>query len=176
MKKRALKTAVIAFEVIALLIAIAAAAVIFLSWRLGQGPVELGLLKPSAEFAIERRLPKGYEAKIGGIGFISAGSVFEGCTFFDSFAAVSASGILTEAETRFTSCVFHVFTDGDAILVAEGDNGFIVFDGFIVIVSTAILARSTQCPRIAVFTRNAIIIGAIIVCSTIILIQTTKVD
>jgi hypothetical protein len=67
MKKRALKTAVIAFEVIALLIAIAAAAVIFLSWRLGQGPVELGLLKPSAEFAIERRLPKGYEAKIGGI-------------------------------------------------------------------------------------------------------------
>lgn len=67
MKKRALKTAVIAFEVIALLIAAAAAAVIFLSWRLGQGPVELGLLKPSVEFAIERRLPDGYNVKIRGI-------------------------------------------------------------------------------------------------------------
>ncbi len=52
MKKRALKTAVIAFEVVALAIAIAAAAIIFLSWRLGQGPVRLDILKPSVEFAI----------------------------------------------------------------------------------------------------------------------------
>ena len=64
MKKRALKTAVIAFEVIALAIAVAAAALIFLSWRLGQGPVGLDILKPSVEFAIEGRLPQGYDLKI----------------------------------------------------------------------------------------------------------------
>ncbi len=72
MKKRALKTAVLAFEVIALLIAIAAAAVIFLSWRLTQGPVELYILKPSVEFAIERRLPRGYDAAIDSIELRSA--------------------------------------------------------------------------------------------------------
>ncbi|PQA88994.1 YhdP family protein [Hyphococcus luteus] len=64
MKKRALRSAVLAFEVLALVIAIAAAAVIFLSWRLAQGPVALDLLKPSVEFAIERRLPPGYDAVI----------------------------------------------------------------------------------------------------------------
>ena len=67
MKKRALKSAVIALEVIALAIAIAAAALIFLTWRLGQGPVMLDLFKPSVEFAVERRLPKGYDAKLGEI-------------------------------------------------------------------------------------------------------------
>ena len=67
MKKRALKSAVIALEVIALVIAIAAAALIFLTWRLGQGPVFLNIFKPSFEFAIERRLPKGYDAKLGEI-------------------------------------------------------------------------------------------------------------
>lgn len=64
MKKRALKSAVLAFEVIALAIATIAAAIIFLSWRLGQGPVGLDILRPSVEFAIERHLPQGYEAKI----------------------------------------------------------------------------------------------------------------
>lgn len=67
MKKRALKTAVIALEVVAILGAIVAAALIFLYWRLGQGPVSLDLFRPSVEFAIERRLPKGYDAKIGDI-------------------------------------------------------------------------------------------------------------
>ncbi len=67
MKKRALKTAVIALEVIAIALAFAAASLIFLSWRLGQGSVSLHLFKPSVEFAIERRLPKGYDARIGDI-------------------------------------------------------------------------------------------------------------
>ncbi|MAW81036.1 MAG: hypothetical protein CMI63_12430 [Parvularcula sp.] len=67
MKKRALKTAIITLEVIAIALAGAAAAFIFLSWRLGQGPVSLDLFKPSVEFAIERRLPKGYDARIGDI-------------------------------------------------------------------------------------------------------------
>ena len=67
MKKRALKTAVIAFEVIAVAIAISAAALFYLHWRLGQGPVSLHLLRPSVEFAIERRLPEGYDARVGAI-------------------------------------------------------------------------------------------------------------
>lgn len=67
MKKRALKTAVIAFEVAAVAIAILAAALFYLYWRLGQDPVSLDLLRPSVEFAIERRLPEGYDAKVGAI-------------------------------------------------------------------------------------------------------------
>lgn len=74
MKKRALKTAVIAFEVVALVIAAAAAAVIFMSWRLSQGPVELDLLRPSVVFAIERSLPQGYDARIGSIELRRAGT------------------------------------------------------------------------------------------------------
>jgi len=64
MKKRALKTALIAIEVIAILMAIAAALVAFLYWRIGQGPVSLELFRPSVEYAIERRLPPGYDAVI----------------------------------------------------------------------------------------------------------------
>lgn len=67
MKKRALKTAIIAIEAIAIAIAVAAAALIFLYWRLGQGPAPLGLFRPSVEFAIEQRLPAGFDAKVGPI-------------------------------------------------------------------------------------------------------------
>lgn len=67
MKSKALKTAVLAIEVVALTIAIAAAALVFLYWRMGQGPVSLGLFRSSAETAIERRLPAGYDARITSI-------------------------------------------------------------------------------------------------------------
>ncbi len=67
MKTRALKTAIIAIEVIAIGMAITAAAVVFLFWRIGQDPVSLNLLRPSIEYAIEGRLPRGYDAKIAAI-------------------------------------------------------------------------------------------------------------
>ncbi|GJL91510.1 DUF3971 domain-containing protein [Hyphococcus sp.] len=67
MKKRALKTAILAIEVFAIAVAAAAAAIAFLHWRLGQGPVELTIFRPSAEFAIERQWPQGYQASVGAI-------------------------------------------------------------------------------------------------------------
>lgn len=67
MKKRAASAAIILVEILAVLIAVAAASAAFLYWRLGQGPLSVNLFKPSVEFAIERRLPEGYEADIGGI-------------------------------------------------------------------------------------------------------------
>ena len=67
MKKRAASTALIILEVFAILIAVAAASAAFFYWRLDQGPLSISLFKPSVEFAVERRLPQGYEAEIGGL-------------------------------------------------------------------------------------------------------------
>lgn len=67
MKKRAVKAAVLAIEVIAIAIAVFAASIAFLYWRLEQGPVNLSLFKPSAEFAIQRQWPTGYRASIGAV-------------------------------------------------------------------------------------------------------------
>ena len=64
MKKRALRTVVIAIEVVAIAIALVAAVLIFTYWRLGEGPISLGLFRPSVEFAIEQRLPKDYSATL----------------------------------------------------------------------------------------------------------------
>lgn len=64
MKQRAVKAVVIALELCAILIAVFCAGGIFLYWRLGQGPVSLDLFKSSVEYAIERRLPSGFDANI----------------------------------------------------------------------------------------------------------------
>ena len=60
MKKTAAKAGLIFLEAVAILIAVFAAGAAFLYWRLEQGPVSLGILKPSVELAAERRLPAGY--------------------------------------------------------------------------------------------------------------------
>ncbi|WDI31996.1 DUF3971 domain-containing protein [Hyphococcus flavus] len=67
MKKKAFKTAVLIVEIAALAIAIAAAALVYVYWRSGQGPVSLNLFRSSAELAIERRLPSGFDARIESI-------------------------------------------------------------------------------------------------------------
>ena len=65
MKKRAVKAAVLLIEIAAIGVAVAAAGAAYLFLRLQHGPVGLNAFKPSAAFAIERRLPKGYDAAIG---------------------------------------------------------------------------------------------------------------
>ncbi|WP_425407859.1 AsmA-like C-terminal domain-containing protein [Hyphococcus sp.] len=67
MKKKAVKTAVVFIEVVALVIAIAAASIFYLYWRTGQGPASLDLFAPSVEGAIENQLPEGYDADIQSI-------------------------------------------------------------------------------------------------------------
>ncbi len=67
MTSRALKAGLIVVQIAALAIAIGAAALVFLYWRMGQAPVSLGLFRPSVEAAIERRLPDGYQASIEAI-------------------------------------------------------------------------------------------------------------
>ncbi|MEZ5892836.1 MAG: DUF3971 domain-containing protein [Parvularculaceae bacterium] len=67
MKQRALKTAILAVEVAAIVLAFAAALASLLIWRLGQGPVPLTVFRPSAEASIERSFPKGYHASVAGI-------------------------------------------------------------------------------------------------------------
>jgi hypothetical protein len=62
---RARKALVVALEIAGVALAVAAAAFGFLVWRLHQGPVSLALFKRSAEFAIERTLGKGRDARIG---------------------------------------------------------------------------------------------------------------
>ncbi len=64
MKKRAIKSAVIVIEVIAVAVAIIAAALFFLFWRVGEKPLSLDLLRPSIELAIKANLPPGYDARI----------------------------------------------------------------------------------------------------------------
>ena len=67
MKKRAFKAALLFVEITAIAAAVFAAIAAYLYMRLQQGPVSLGAFKQSAAFAIERRLPQGYDAKIGGL-------------------------------------------------------------------------------------------------------------
>ena len=67
MKKRAAKTALILFEVIAILIGVVGAGAAFLYWRLDSGPVSLNIFKSSAQIAIERRLPVGYAVTINDV-------------------------------------------------------------------------------------------------------------
>ncbi|MEX6633615.1 YhdP family protein [Hyphococcus lacteus] len=72
MKKRALRTAIIFFEVIAIAIAILAAGLFFLYWRLGQGPVSLDVFKRSIEYTIEQRSPDDFDAQISSIELLRA--------------------------------------------------------------------------------------------------------
>ena len=74
MKRRAAKISILAIEVIAVLLAVAAATIALLIWRLQHGPVSLSLFKASAEFAIERNLPEGFDATIGAIALARDGN------------------------------------------------------------------------------------------------------
>lgn len=67
MKQRALKSAILAAEVAAVVVALFAALVFALMWRLAQGPMPLTMFRASAESAIERGFPKGYDARIANI-------------------------------------------------------------------------------------------------------------
>ena len=73
MKKRAAKTALILFEVFAILVGVAGAGAAFLYWRLESGPVSLNIFRPSAEIAIKRRLPVGYDVTIDDVVLRRAG-------------------------------------------------------------------------------------------------------
>ena len=57
-------------EIAAIAVAVFAASAAYLYVRLQQGPVSLGAFRQSAAFAIERRLPKGYDATVGAIELI----------------------------------------------------------------------------------------------------------
>ncbi len=76
MKKRAVKAAVLLIEIAAICVAVFAAGAAYLFVRLQQGPVALGAFKPSAAFAIERRLPKGYDVAIGEIDIVKNEDLF----------------------------------------------------------------------------------------------------
>lgn len=76
MKKRAAKAAVLLIEIFAIGVAVFAAGAAYLFIRLQQGPVALGAFNASAVFAIERRLPKGYDAAIGEIDIVKNENLF----------------------------------------------------------------------------------------------------
>ncbi|MGE0407750.1 MAG: AsmA-like C-terminal domain-containing protein [Amphiplicatus sp.] len=63
--RRARRAGLIALEIAGVLIAVAAGLAGFLYWRLQAGPLSLGVFRESAEFAVERALPPGYEVAIG---------------------------------------------------------------------------------------------------------------
>lgn len=67
MRKGAAKAGLFFLEAIAILLAVFAAGAAFLYWRLEQGPVTLDILGPSAERAVERRLPADYQCDIARI-------------------------------------------------------------------------------------------------------------
>ncbi len=67
MKKRAAKAGLIFLEVAAIVIAVVAAGVVFLFWRVERAPVSLAMFKPSLEYTVSRRLPKDYRCDIGSI-------------------------------------------------------------------------------------------------------------
>lgn len=90
MKKRAAKAAVLIVEVIAIGVAVFAAGAAYMFVRLQQGPVGLGVFKPSAVFAIERNLPKGYDAAIGEIDIVKNGDLF--CLRIKDLAVIDAVG------------------------------------------------------------------------------------
>lgn len=67
MRHGAAKAGLIFLEAAAVLLAVFAAGAAFLYWRLERGPISLDILKPSAEFAVERRLPANYQCDIATI-------------------------------------------------------------------------------------------------------------
>ena len=70
MKTQAARVAVLFIEITAIFVAVLAACAAYLVIRLQHGPVSLDSFRQSAAFAIERRLPKGYDATIGGLDLI----------------------------------------------------------------------------------------------------------
>ncbi|MEZ5981964.1 MAG: AsmA-like C-terminal domain-containing protein [Parvularculaceae bacterium] len=63
-RSRAARIGLIAFEVVGVLIAVAAASAGLLYWRLQSGPLPLTFFEQSAEFAASRALPRGYSVDI----------------------------------------------------------------------------------------------------------------
>lgn len=61
----AAKAGLLALEVLGVALAAVAAAAGYLAWRIQSGPVSVSLFRDSAEFAVERVLPKGHRAVIG---------------------------------------------------------------------------------------------------------------
>ncbi len=115
MKKRAAKTALIVVEIIAILIAVAAAGAVFLFWRLDSGPVPLNVFKPSIVFAIERRLPEGYAVEIAGVDLTRAAG--EVRRRREVIVSVSGLRVLDSDNKEAASAaeIFCVFDFGDLI-------------------------------------------------------------
>jgi hypothetical protein len=66
-RRRAAGAGLVALEVAGVLIAAAAGLAGFVVWRVQSGPVSLAMLRSSAEFAVERALPRGHSANIDGM-------------------------------------------------------------------------------------------------------------
>lgn len=71
-KSRARKAALIVLEIVGAALAAVAGLAAFVAWRIQSGPVSLSALRSSAEFAVERALPKGHDATLGAL-FLSRG-------------------------------------------------------------------------------------------------------
>lgn len=76
MKKRAFKAALLFVEVTALIVAVFAAVAAVAYVRLQQGPLSLGVFKLSAAFAVESRLPRGYDAQMDGLALVQRNDRF----------------------------------------------------------------------------------------------------
>jgi hypothetical protein len=58
------KVGILALEVVGAIAAVFAGLIAFLLWRIEQGPTEIGLVARASEFAVERALPRGNDAKV----------------------------------------------------------------------------------------------------------------
>ncbi|GJL94225.1 MAG: membrane protein [Hyphococcus sp.] len=67
MNKRTAKAGLLIVEIMAVIVAVFGAGVAFLYWRVERAPLSLSLLQPSVEFAVERRLPKGFHSETRGL-------------------------------------------------------------------------------------------------------------
>ncbi len=109
MKKRAAKTALILFEVIAILIGAVGAGAAFLYWRLDSGPVSLNIFKSSAAIAIERKLPVGYAVKIDDVALNRAEPRSEVIVNLSGLTILDAAG----DETASAENISFLFDFGD---------------------------------------------------------------
>lgn len=66
-RTRAARIGLVALEIAGATLAATAGLAGFLAWRIQSGPLSLSMLRPSAEFAVERALPHGHKAQIGDI-------------------------------------------------------------------------------------------------------------
>lgn len=118
MKKRAAKTALILFEVIAILIGVVGAGAAFLYWRLDSGPVSLNIFKSSAQIAIERRLPDGYAVKIDDVALSRAEPRSEVIVNLSGLTIMDAVG----DETASAENIAFLFDFGDILSGKTGSK------------------------------------------------------